>query len=385
MTFEYHIVILAVLLLMAIIALVNVAVIRSLNKSDQPRATPMVSVLVPARNEAEKIGLCLSTLAEQDYPNYEVIVLDDGSTDGTWGIAEQWSRTRPDFRAIAGRPLPAGWVGKAHACHQLAQHASGELLLFVDADTMHHRHSIGASVAAMEATGADLLTVIPDQQMESFWERTILPLLHFVTFSYLPLPLVRRNRNPKFAMANGQLMLFKRGVYEAIGGHVAVRTALVEDVWLSRLVKQHGYNLLIMDGGKLVSCRMYASFKQIWEGFSKNLFPGFRYSILATTTVMLFNILTSVLPFVLLAAPIFGARFPTQVMSLIEAQVGILLLIRLLLAAKFRLNILSIPLHPIAILVLVGIAANSCWWVLRGGGSRWKGRQYDFRKRAVAH
>ena len=385
MIVAYHILILAILLVMGCIALVNVLVIRSLHRADRPASSPLVSVLVPARNESENIGICLSTLAEQDYPRFEVIVLDDGSVDDTRAITEQWSRSKSNVRVVSGKPLPKGWAGKAHACHQLSQLAQGDLLMFVDADTVHDRHSISASVAAMQSSGADLLTVIPHQRMESFWERTVLPLLHFNTFSYLPLPLVWGSKNPKFAMANGQLMLFSRVVYDAIGGHEAVQTALVEDVWLSRLVKSHGRRLVIMDGGDVVSCRMYASFGDIWEGFSKNLFAGFRYSVAAMTAVILFSLVTSVVPFILLALYALATSAPVPAVILVQAQTGIILLIRLLFAGRFRMNLFSIPLHPLAVLVFLTIAVNSCIWVLAGGGSRWKGRRYDFRKQAIAH
>ncbi len=385
MILAYHILILGVLVMMAVIAAVNVFVIRSLRRTDTPVSTPLVSVLIPARNEAANIGICLSTLAEQDYHRYEVIVLDDGSADGTRAVAEQWSRTLPHVRVVQGTPLPDGWAGKAHACHQLSRLARGELLMFVDADTVHDRHSISAGVAAMQSSGAGLLTVIPHQRMKSFWERVLLPLLHFSTFSYLPLPLVWGSKNPRLAMANGQVMLFSRSTYESIGGHEAVHTALVEDVWLSRRVKAHGSRLVIMDGGDVVSCRMYNSFRGIWEGFSKNLFAGFRYSLAAMTAVIVFNILSSVVPFFLLMVFALTADLHAPSVTLVQAQVGVIILIRLLLAGRFKMDLASILLHPLAVLVFAAIAVNSCVWVLVGGGARWKGRRYNFRNQAIAH
>lgn len=381
---EYNEVILLIVCVMGLIALVNVISFPSLRRVHPPRNGPMVSVLLPARNEERNIGLVLSTLADQDYPNYEVIVLNDGSEDATGKIAEQWVGSNPRFRLIRGKPLPDGWVGKSYACHQLSEEAKGDLLLFVDADTIHSRHCISSAVAELSSSGAGLLTVIPYQIMDTFWEKAFLPLLHFTTFCFLPMPLVRFTRLPKLAMANGQFMLFRRDVYRAAGGHEAVRTALVEDVWLSRLVKKHGFALAIRDGAGSVSCRMYHSFREIWEGFSKNLFAGFGYSVPILAAMMAFNTMTSILPFAaLLGWLIRGGSGSPPWLSVVLAQAAIIVAIRIVIAFRFRLDLWSSFAHPIAMTVLIGIAANSCRWVLAGGGARWKGRAYDFRKRVT--
>lgn len=385
MILDYHMIALGAVTIMAIVVGINIVAFRSLRVDEALGHAPFVSVLIPARNEADKIGACLSGLANQDYPRYEVLILDDGSNDGTEAIARQWSLSRPEFQVFTGQPLPSGWVGKAFACHQLASRAQGELLLFVDADTLHHRQSIRSSVAAMEATGAGLLSVIPHQVMSTFWERLILPLLHFNTFCYLPFPLVWGTRNPKLAMANGQCMLFRRQAYEAVGGHASVRSALVEDVWLARRVKSHGFTLRVMDGAKLVSCRMYSSLREIWDGFSKNLFAGFQYSLPLMVAVILFNMLTSVAPFVELGLQLSGVTLGSRVTTLALIQIAVIVGIRIALALRFQMRLPHTLLHPLAILVFIGIAVNSCRWVLIGGGSRWKGRRYDFRKHIIVN
>jgi chlorobactene glucosyltransferase len=215
--------------------------------------------------------------------------------------------------------------------------------------------------------------------MGTFWERVVLPLLHFTTFAFLPFPLVRLAKNRKLAMANGQFMLFRCGAYEEIGGHAAVRSALVEDVWLSRLIKEKGFALCVMGGEEIVSCRMYSSLREIWEGFSKNLFPGFGYSVPVIFAVIVFNIVTSILPFLFLVAGMAMNLTGEPWYGLVAAQTSLMLLIRLMLSVRFDQSILSSLLHPLAMGVFSAIAVNSCWWVLRGTGSRWKGRSYDFR------
>lgn len=383
MILAYNEVVLAVILLMGLIAAVNVLSVKSLRRNAVLAREPMVSVLLPVRNEERNIGIALSTLSEQDYPNYEVIVLDDNSHDATRAIANGWMVSKRHVRVVQGLPLPPGWVGKSFACHQLAAAARGELLLFVDADTVHARQSISAAVTEMQASGADLLSVIPRQTMRGFWERVVLPLLHFSTFCFLPLPLVSGTRNPKLAMANGQFMLFRRTAYDAIGGHEAVRTAMVEDVWLSRRVKERGYHLVIRDGGDMVSCRMYRSFREIWDGFSKNLFAGFQYSVPMIASVIFFNFLTSVVPFVLMVWGAGSGAFAAPWFAYSMSQVLIIIAIRVLFSSRFGLDLWSCLLHPLAMVVLIGIAINSCRWILTGGGTRWKGRVYDFRNQPI--
>jgi chlorobactene glucosyltransferase len=267
-------------------------------------------------------------------------------------------------------------VGKAFACHQLAREAGGELLLYVDADTILAPEAISGGVAELKRVSADLLTVIPRQRMKSFWEKALLPLLHFSTLCFLPMPLVSRTRSPKLAMANGQFMLFGREEYEAMGGHESVRGAMVEDVWLARRVKERGRRLAIRYGGKLVACRMYSSFAGIWAGFSKNLFPGLGYSVPMTTAVVLFSVLTSVLPFFLFSGNLLLGQIGSDVMLLVAGEVGGILMIRLLFAFRFDMDLWPILLHPLAMILFVAIAINSALWVIAGQGSRWKGRVY---------
>ena len=381
---DYQTVMLCIIAAMTLIAIVNLALIPSLRRSGLPEERPRVSILVPVRNEEAAIEECLRRLTDQDYPDYEVVVLDDSSEDATFERASRVARENRRLRVVRGKSLPAGWTGKGYACHQLSEMAEGELFLFTDADTLHSPHSVSAAVAALQNQRAGLLTAIPRQIMITFWEKMFLPMLHFVTWCYLPLPLVRLSRNPKFAMANGQYMLFRRDTYRAIGGHASVRSALVEDVWLSRRVKQWGYRLAIVDGGDAVACRMYRNFREIWEGFSKNLFPGFRYSVPAITMVVVFNSLTSVLPFVTLAGAIAARSHSGPWLSLAAAQAALIIAVRLLMSRRFRMEYWPAILHPAAMTLLIAIAFNSCRWVLFAGGARWKGRRYDFHKQPLA-
>lgn len=363
---------------MVLVLLANLAGFRRVRPDARPRTTPAVSVLVPARNEEASIGGCVASLLAQEYPLLEVLVLDDHSEDGTAAVVGAIERTDPRVRLVPGADLPEGWVGKSFACHQLSQAAKGDLLLFVDADTVHEPSSIGAAVAEMERTGAGLLSLIPHQIMRSFWERTFLPLLQFSTMCFLPFALVSRTRSPLLAMANGQFMLFRRSVYDDIGGHASVHAAMVEDVWLARAVKRRGHRLVVADGGRTVSCRMYTSFRAIWRGFSKNLCAGFGYSVPSLAAVTGFNALTSIAPFFLLPAALVAGQ-TGWLIAAPAAEVAALLGIRVVLALRFRMGLAPVALHPLAVGLLVVIAANSCRWAFTGG-PRWKGRRYDLRR-----
>lgn len=241
---------------------------------------PLISVLAPARNEAENITRCIESVLAQDYPNFEVLVLDDHSTDGTGvilaGLAEQDQR----LRVLNGQPLPPGWMGKNWACHQLSQAARGELLLFIDADTTHQPEMLGRSVHTLVEQNLDMLTALPRQEVLTWGERLVVPILYFVLQVFLPLPLAYRLRKPIFSAAIGQFLLFRREAYERIGGYAAVRGHGTDDLALARLVKQYALPWRLADGGEVTSTRMYRSFRQAYEGFSKNLFAAFDYRIL---------------------------------------------------------------------------------------------------------
>ena len=234
-------------------------------------AAPCVSVLVPARNEAAVIGESVQFLSAQEYPQREIIVLDDNSEDGTGRIAQQ---AAGDVRVLSGSPLPAGWMGKNWACEQLARHAQGDILLFTDADVRWQPGALAAVVEMLERTEADLLTVWPTQITVSWGERLTVPLMAMTVFAYLPVQLAHDFYHPLAAAANGQCMVFRRAAYAAAGGHAAVRGEIVEDVRLAQRIKAAGLKLRMADGAGLVTCRMYGGSKASLDGLAKNMLAG---------------------------------------------------------------------------------------------------------------
>ncbi|MEM4724193.1 MAG: glycosyltransferase [Candidatus Hadarchaeum sp.] len=337
-----------------------------------PYPAPMVSVLVPARNEERNIRGCLESLLSQDYPSYEVLVLDDESTDGTSSVALQAAAGDPRLRVLNGSPLPEGWLGKNWACHQLAQQASGDWLVFTDADVQWEPEALTAMLALMQRSGADMLTVWPTQRTKTWAERLVVPLVMLVVIGYLPEIAVRFLPWSAFAAANGQCIVFRRSAYEAIGGHQAVAARVVEDVALARLAKKQGQRLVMALGHRLIATRMYTSWQQVRDGFAKNILAGHGgWLMLVLSTV--FHWLVFLAPWFWLAlGSLFdlGPGWPWFPISLISLGLGV----RALSAAICRQRLLDTLLMPVSVVLMTLIAARALTWHF-SDGPQWKGRR----------
>ncbi|MGA7381145.1 MAG: glycosyltransferase, partial [Terriglobales bacterium] len=232
--------------------------------SDSVAERPAVSVIVPARNEEECLRACLGSLVGQAGVGFEVVVVDDGSTDRTREIAESFA----GVQVVDAGPLPAGWSGKNNALTAGVRHAKGEWLLFTDADTVHRPGSLARAMAEARAQGAALLSYSPEQEVHGFWERAVMPVIFAeLAGRYRPAEV----SDPRSAVANGQYLLISREAYDAVGGHAAIAGDLLEDVALARAVKRSGRKIFFRYGGEAVRTRMYRSFSQLREGWTKNL------------------------------------------------------------------------------------------------------------------
>ncbi len=333
-------------------------------KSRQPVGQPKLSILIPARNEAAVIGQTVHSLLAQTYGNFELVLLDDQSEDGTGEVAMQAAAGDVRFRLLAGTPLPPGWLGKNWACHQLAQAASGEWLLFADADVRWLPDALAGLLGIAQREHADLLTVWPTQHTESWAERLVVPLIGFAILSYLPILPVHHTRQPAFAAANGQCLLFRRGAYGKIGGHTAVRQNVIEDVALAKAIKANGLRLRMADGNRLVSCRMYQSWAEVKAGFAKNILAGHGGSVPFLLLSTLFHGLLFVFPWLWFAATL-------AVWPLALGLAGLAL--RMATAVFTRQRPLDAILMPVSVLLMSRIAWQSIEWQRRGTAV-WKGR-----------
>lgn len=374
----YNILVSAILFVLLIICIWNLYLLRRRNyPSIKNSELPFVSVLVPARNEELNIKNILRSLLMQDYPKYEVIVLNDNSEDKTGEIINALKIEYPELKVITGKPLQRGWTGKCYACKQLSESAVGEYLLFTDADTIHNPNSLRDSITIAQNRQADLLTLFPKMTMVTLAEKLIMPMLWFTVMLLLPFYFVDKKGFVKFSIGVGPFMLFKKTAYGKIGGHESVRSAIVEDVWLGRRIKECGLHLVAADGHNMLSVRMYRSFHEIWDGFSKNIFAGFGFSSFALFTINIMYFLLFFIPFLLFFIQLSSELSSNFLLILPGFQVLILYISRILISAKFRLGIISTILHPIGALSVPIVALNSWRWITLGKGAKWKGRIYN--------
>ena len=339
-----------------------------------------LSVLIPARNEAETIEACIESIFESGVDLDEVVVYEDRSTDETAAIVEQMQGVFPRLRLVDGEPLPEGWVGKPHACHRLVEESSGDTLVFVDADTTVEPGGLERLVSLLDdgpAGRAEMVTAVPGQRYGSFGERLVVPLLHLTYTSWLPLSLVWRSSDPRFLAANGQLVAVRREALEEVGGFAAIQGEIVDDMALARRMKEAGRKVVFADGWKMARCRMYDSWREVWQGFSKNLYEGIGGRVGMLGFVVALYLAAFVLPYLGLAGWAVGAVGQTAGVGAL-AGVGCNVALRGLLALRFRQPVEGLVLHPVGVLALVAIAVNSALWHLRGE-IPWAGRVYAAR------
>ena len=363
------------------LTLINWRLLPRIDRAPAPRSRPRVSVLVPARNEEANIGDCVRSLLAQDYDDFEVVVLNDHSTDRTAAIlaglleeaAARDAAGRPRLRVIEGQELPPGWLGKHWACHQLAANADGELLLFTDADTYHGPRSLRHGVGAMQAAGADMLTAFPHEIVVTWAEKLVVPVFPFSIFSFLPLIVAYNVRSPAFAAAVGQYMLFSRRAYEQIGGYAGVRDRPVDDIALAQQIKAAGLRWRLADATRDVRCRMYRNAGQVFEGFSKNLFAGFGYRLLPFAFVWTWLAIVFLMPLAILLLWLAGAGIPALDAAIAGAGVAFGVTLWGLSYLRFRFPLWLALLYPISLLLALVIAGRSVALAARGR-STWKGR-----------
>jgi chlorobactene glucosyltransferase len=348
-----------------------------------PQDAPLISVCIPARNEERNIRACVESMLAQDYPNIEVIVLDDRSSDSTPEILRQLSAQNDKLKIISGSDLPEGWAGKPHALHQASASARGEWLCFVDADTVVSRECLSSCYAKALETDAEMFTIMTFQVTGSFWERVVMPLvMTALSVGFSP----RKVNDPKRkdAIANGQFILIKRSVYDAIGGHARVKDQIVEDKALSEQVKWNGHSLIVADGMKVARTRMYTSLPEMWEGWTKNIYLGLRDqpALLGLGVFGAFLALAAAL--FLPLWPLFGYLWYLDGggwMAMTVMAKSLLLWIFLVhVRARVALNMKISPWYalttPLGAAVFAAMMFASAWKVTSGKGVTWKGRIY---------
>lgn len=346
-------------------------------------SAPFVSVVIPARNERRNIERCVRSVLATRYPNVEVIVVDDHSTDGTGELARAVAAGDARLRVLEAPPLEPGWFGKQWACAAGAHVARGTLLLFTDADTRHAPDLLPRAVNALRERSADLLTVAGRQEMHSFWERVIQPqMFGLLSLRYGGTEHVNNSRRPSNVIANGQFILVRRDAYDAMHGHALVRDRVAEDLALAQEWVRAGHRIALVLGLAQLSTHMYASLAEIIGGWRKNIYAGGRHAALGGAFGR------AIFPVMLLAAPLAGLAAPV---ALVFALTGVLshgwliwsaivvassLLFWGAIYAYMKEPIGYALVYPLGYLMLGYIAAGA---IARGQRVEWKQRTYESR------
>jgi chlorobactene glucosyltransferase len=343
---------------------------------------PLISLIVPARNEARNIRRCVEALLAQTYPNAEVIVVDDRSTDATPAILAELAGLHPRLRLVAGAPLPPGWAGKPHALVQGVALATprAEWYCFVDADTFAQPALLAAAYAAAQVHRADLLSLFTFQQLGTFWEKVVMPIVFSALAVGFPPHRVNDPARPE-AVANGQFILVRRAPYAAVGGHAALFNSIIEDKALAENLKRAGYRLLLADGRRLARTRMYTSLAELWQGWTKNIYLGLH----GRRGLMLLGAVTALagalaLPAWLLAGLAWlaagGGLWAAGVVLQALLAWAYVVAVRAQVAHALGISRLYAFTLPLGALLFAGMMLASTLRGLTGRGVEWKGRVY---------
>lgn len=337
---------------------------------------PRVSVVIPARNEEADVERAVRSHLAQDYPDFEVIVVEDRSTDRTPEILRNLAAGDPRLTVVAGSEPPAGWLGKPHALFLGAQAADGEILLFADADVRYHPRALTEGVAVLAGRRLDLLAFFPRFENRGFWENVLLPFLSiavFLGFGFLAL-----SRRVPLAMGAGAGNLVRRRAYEAVGGHAAIRNSVVDDVRLAVTLKRAGFRVGAFRAEDRVAVRMYRGLREVWDGFTKNVawaYSGVGGAVLFGMTIVLLAV--AIAPALVLAAAVAGAAVPESDVALAAAVFLGSVLLRGALAAALREPLWPAATHPLMAAVWTGIIGRSLYWKYVRKQIVWRERRYE--------
>jgi chlorobactene glucosyltransferase len=335
---------------------------------------PRVTIIIPARNEERNIEGCLRSVLSQEYPELEILVVDDESTDRTPEIVESYARKDPRLKLIRGAPIPPGWVGKGWALYQGHLKAEGEYLILLDADTRLYPHAVTTLVAYNRKNPVDLLNPIPRFVQKTFWEKVLGPLLWGMVRIRFPWIWVNQRWIPD-NMAFGPLLFIRKEVYDAVGGHRLVAHDILEDVALSRLLKERGFLTRIVSGKYLFEIRMYHSLREIIEGWTKTAYGAMGYNPVLMAMAILGSFFLATQPFLTLILSLFLGDSARVWLGLSLFQLLGLCIRRILDARENEYPLWTILFHPVGMVLIHSMQLSSVWRYYFGS-FRWKGRIY---------
>jgi hypothetical protein len=361
----------ALAVLPAAMGALNLASLRPPGRVAQADPGVLVSILIPARNEAKRIGAALEAARASHGVPVEIVVMDDGPEDGTADIVRTHAAADPRVRLETAPPLPPGWAGKCHACQRLTEAARGTHLLFIDADVELAPHAAAALAMHARPTGTALVSGVPRQAMRSLGELLTVPMINLMLAGYLPMGRMRRTTEPALGAACGQLLLVDAAAYRAAGGHAAVRGHVHDALMLARRFRACGRRTDLVAGAGLARCRMYRGFVEAWRGFLKNAHEGMATPrVLPVWTVLLAG--GHVLPPFLVLAAIAGFVSPWPALGALLLSLAL----RTAVTAHAQEPWRTVPLHPATVAVALVIQWTALLRHRRGRPTAWKGRVY---------
>ena len=341
----------------------------------ESKTLPKISVLIPARDEAHGIEAAVRSVLASAGVEFEVVVMDDGSTDGTGAIVAAMAERDARMRLEQAPKLPTEWNGKQHACWALAHVARYEVFCFMDADVRLEPEALARMAAFMQSSGSPLVSGFPRQMTETWMEWLLLPLIHFVLLGFLPMDRMRKTTDPAFASGCGQFLMMTREAYFAAGGHAEIKATMHDGLLLPRLFRQHGMRTDLADLTSLARCRMYRNAAQVWQGLAKNATEGIAAPV-RIVPISLVLVLGQIVPYLLLASLLTGRVVKIEVLVFVVVATVAAWLPRVLAAVRFRQDWRGALLHPVGIAVLLAIQWYSLTRKLMGGAVSWKDRAY---------
>lgn len=340
---------------------------------------PRASVIIPARNEERSIEAAVRSHLAQRYTDFEVIVVEDRSSDRTSEILARIAREDPRLTVVAGSDPPPGWLGKPHALHLGARVASGTVLLFADADVVYHPESLVQAVTLLEQRRIDLIAVMPRFESDGFWESVLMPFVPAAI--YLGAGFLLNLDRPRWIAAGaGAGNLIRRSVYEAIGGHAALKDSVVDDVRLALNARRAGHRTRGVRAEDRISVRMYRGFREVCDGFTKNLAYIFQGTLgLAFFGLTGLTLLFGLAPIVVLAAALLGPSVSRSDVLLAVAAYGLAVSARLAMARAVDSPLWPAWAYPIQTAVWTGVICRSFYYRIVQRRLTWRGREFDAR------
>lgn len=359
-----------ILSLFVIWTAINVLFLPNL-KSSKAYKPDKVSILIPMRNEERNVRNSIRMLKQLTYPQLEIIIYNDQSTDLTSQLLQEEIAGDLRFQVVTGKRLPEKWVGKVHACYQLQRHATGQYLAFVDADVTLSNDIFEKVVGLMQRKNIGLITGFPRFLYKNWLDRLVIPMMHFFVNFHLPIALANYSTWSAATAANGTFLFFRRDAYDQMGGHEVVRDSLLEDVEIARAMKKTDTPVLLINISKDVSCTMYSTSAETWQGFSKNSFKGLNYSIVSAFLFSIFYMIFYVLPVAFIVYACISNNW------LFAVPYGLIVVQRAISDYKSGTRIAYALFMPFSTIATLAILWNSIYLYLAKQPYTWKGRDYS--------